>query len=300
MLSNVGSSNDKGLRNQYGISNASYIIGLCDNIYLDEDKRFWCFIDANYNLNVIELETMISEPNNQEYINYDLRTGEPLNDEQKIKITNDVVNAEDVQFKIKAWSPINRSGSTKLSAPTAIRHEFITKDYENNGYIETSIDNIISDQSTDNDIDIYSSFEDATTFKPVTNSLTEEFDNSNGQSIAYDLNKLGQRLYLNSMNIDVRLTTASYLLHIGKKIPVEIFNSPNGSDALNNDNETGNKFSIESQSNRNEQVINDMFSGWYSIIGMTWKYSGRNKEMYMSTLLTKRLWQKQYANKITE
>lgn len=289
LISNINSSDDVSLHNQYGISNSAYLDELVSNIY-KENSRFWSFIDGNYNLNIIDLVRMVDAPQVTETINYNIQSGEALETPQDIVITN---NTDiDSQFRFVDYSIINRMGSMKRTAPTAIQHNIINKNYLTNSFDEETFDNIISDTSNGDIIDLYSSFEDATFLKSHTDSVDNEHNYMD--SVANDINEMGKRQFLHGMRVRIPLNTASYLLYIGKKVPIKIINTLKGHSPTNHINDTNNAHSIPPSSLRGEVVENKTLSGWFSIVGINWNYRNSDQEMRMTIDCTKRHWHKQY------
>lgn len=293
LISNKQNSNDKNTNNQYGSTNYAYLKTLCDTIFSSEEDRYWCFIDAHYNLNVIELNSMFKDAETSETINYHLATGEPLEEPEALLLTNNQFDEIHTQFRIASWSPVNNVGQVKNSSPTAIKHFVTLKDYAKKEISTIEHDNFIQDESAGNVIDVQSSYEDASSFASSVITIGEIDDRF--KAYAQQRNSLGQRQMLQALLLECSLGNASYMLHIGKKVPLEIYNSLAGSEDLPKYTDKGNEFSVESSSNRNELVINDMFSGWYVIIGMNFSYV-KMQQVKMSLKLTKRFWGAQYAN----
>lgn len=307
LVTNITTSNDVQYWTQQHSTNREFLNEIIDHIYVNEDTFIHSFIDQYGNVNLIDLNKAFTIDKTPTFINYDLLSGNPLkNGRIEVKYTNNILSGEDDEtsmFHIEAWQPQNKSGLIKDVRGSLINHNLQTKDYsiQDGKFNESVKDEIVESAlgitvSGDN-VDVSASSTEDRNIQTLGNTYI--IDNEHKHKY-YDItethNKMGVSNFLNKMSLDIRISNVNNLLYMFMPINIELNNQVTNHSPYLRDTDEGNITDNKSAvPNRFNQYKNLMFSGWYLVTGLTWRYINKdNARMKQVVNITKREYNKQH------
>ncbi len=293
LISNITNSLDVDSQNQYTESNSKWLKDTLSDLWLGDDTTPWCFIDANYNLNIIAVPEAFNQSTNRS-INFNVRTGKALAQPVPLVLTDNRAGSQpEWGCKVNNWVPVNRVGSNKQNKPSAAKWEITYKNYGTGTVEQDSVTTMIADQTNAVQNDLWSSSDESITSNAITTSTTS--DESSFSTIASGHNSILRTLLIEGAWLKVNLSTPIFMVALGDTIELKLYTHPAGSNDLNEDTKstTG---TIKALSDRNKQILSTTYSGSYLILSTRYSWSTGSEIINQQLRLTKRLWSKQHSH----